>query len=80
MAQLKQETSQLDTQRGSSGFKLTIHPSYTFVGSEPLDLATYDVSGLKDVLSECKRLKELSGATKVYQLNGILTPIIRNCP
>lgn len=40
---------------------MTINPGQTFDGHEPLSLFTYDVQGLKDVLSECKHLKELSG-------------------
>lgn len=41
---------------------MTIDSGQTLVGSEPLDLATDNISALKDVLAECRRLKELSGA------------------
>ncbi|KAF9070175.1 hypothetical protein BDP27DRAFT_649025 [Rhodocollybia butyracea] len=65
MAQMRQETldlSRLSVNEFRSGFKVTIHPGHTLIGSEPLDLATYDITGLKNVLAECRRLKELSGS------------------
>ncbi|KAJ4479376.1 DNase I-like protein [Lentinula aciculospora] len=43
-----------------SRFKVTINPGQSLVGNEPLDLVTDDVSALKNVLAECRRLKELS--------------------
>ncbi|KAJ3779009.1 DNase I-like protein [Lentinula raphanica] len=61
MAQLPQDSN--DTQivkRSQSRFKLTINPGQTLVGHEPIDLVTDDVSALKNVLAECRRLKELS--------------------
>lgn len=61
MAQLERETLDLKSQLQSSGFKLTIHPGHMLIGSEPLNLATYDISGLKNILAECRRLKELTG-------------------
>ncbi|KIK67887.1 hypothetical protein GYMLUDRAFT_155419 [Collybiopsis luxurians FD-317 M1] len=65
MAQLKQETLDLNhpnrhSSGASAGFEVTIHPGHNLIGSEPLDLATYDILGLKNVVAECKRLKELS--------------------
>ncbi|KAK7460941.1 hypothetical protein VKT23_008869 [Stygiomarasmius scandens] len=71
MAQMKRETLDLRASvqlpSGSalsqprSGLRLHIVPGGTEAGNEPLDLFTYDVQGLKNVLAECRRLKELAG-------------------
>ncbi|KAF5390606.1 hypothetical protein D9757_002587 [Collybiopsis confluens] len=58
MAQLNLEGP--DPKQPRSAFKVTIHPGHTLFGSEPLDLVTFDVPGLKNIAAECKRLKELS--------------------
>ncbi|KAJ3980467.1 DNase I-like protein [Lentinula detonsa] len=67
MAQLPQDSNDTQTFKlPRTRFKLTINPGQTLIGNEPVDLATDDVSALKDVLTECRRLKELSGVlTKV---------------
>ncbi|KAJ3923508.1 DNase I-like protein [Lentinula edodes] len=61
MAQLPQDSNNPQvTDLPRSRFKVTIDSGQTLVGSEPLDLATDNISALKDVLAECRRLKELS--------------------
>ncbi|KAJ3794881.1 DNase I-like protein [Lentinula aff. detonsa] len=61
MAQLPQDSNDTQTFKlPRTRFKLTIDPGQTLIGNEPVDLATDDVSALKDVLTECRRLKELS--------------------
>ncbi|KAJ3814924.1 DNase I-like protein [Lentinula aff. lateritia] len=61
MAQLPQDFNDPQvTNLPRSRFKVTIDSGQTLVGSEPLDLATDNISALKDVLAECRRLKELS--------------------
>ncbi|KAJ3724182.1 DNase I-like protein [Lentinula guzmanii] len=61
MAQLPQDSNDTQTFKlPRTRFKLTINPGQTLIGNEPVDLATDDVSALKDVLTECRRLKELS--------------------
>ncbi|KAJ3907686.1 DNase I-like protein [Lentinula edodes] len=61
MVQLPQDSNNPQvTDLPRSRFKVTIDSGQTLVGSEPLDLATDNISALKDVLAECRRLKELS--------------------
>ncbi|THV02214.1 DNase I-like protein [Dendrothele bispora CBS 962.96] len=51
-----------------SGLRLHITPGGE---SEPLDLFTYDVQGLKNVLAECRRLRELAGMLTYIHTDNI---------
>ncbi|KAJ3741434.1 DNase I-like protein [Lentinula detonsa] len=79
MAQLPQDSNDTQTFKlPRTRFKLTINPGQTLIGNEPVDLATDDVSALKDVLTECRRLKELSEVNSPTQTYSWLASYANN--
>lgn len=60
----------------SAGLKVTLSAGQTVGGQQTLSLLTDDIQGLKDVLAECKRLKDISG-TCTSDSQRVLPTMIR---
>ncbi|KAJ7595016.1 DNase I-like protein [Mycena floridula] len=69
MAQVRRESISSLVDQPMAALKITLTSGLTLEGHEPFSLLTEDAQGLRNVLKECKRLKDISDNANTEDLN-----------